>query len=74
MPEPSKLQIKITNQAFQHLAQIHFYISKVDFRPLVADQVLAVVEKIILTSIPKSPYKYPECAAKRTYQKCIAKF
>jgi hypothetical protein len=66
MPTPSQFQIRISQLAFDHIAQIHSYISKVDYKPSVTDNVLKAIEHSILHSIPKNPYKFPECAARRT--------
>lgn len=69
MPQSTKFQIKVNKLAFLQLQQLHFYISKIDHRPLVADEVVNCIERVISKSIADNPYKFPECAARRTHQK-----
>jgi mRNA-degrading endonuclease RelE of RelBE toxin-antitoxin system len=69
MPGPPAYQVRISNYAFSNLEEIHFYISYIDERPITANQVIDEIQKSILVSIPKYPFRYPECPARRTLKK-----
>jgi len=66
MPGSSAFKIRISNFASDNLEQIHFYISKIELRPIVANQVVRAIQTKILDSIPNYPFRYPECPARRT--------
>jgi plasmid stabilization system protein ParE len=69
MPEPPAYQVRISNYAFSNLEEIHVYISYIDERPITANQVIDAIQNSILVSIPKYPFRYPECPARRTIKK-----